>query len=176
MGIVEWVLIGDVLDSDIPSKSILIGYASGLGLAALIDSSDRRIHSGHMYAASSLGLWLGIDAAMLIDTKAENLSLTFLIASNAGFLGSLLLLKNYPISVSRMSAINLFGVLSGLLLLTTGADKVAFPLGSLLGLLSSTWLTKNWDDDWIPDAVSDMHMGVMPTEHGGMMGMVSGRF
>ena len=174
-GLLNGVLIGDVLDSDIPSKSILIGYASGLGVAALIDSSDRRIHSGHMYAASSLGLWLGIDAAMFAD-KIENLSLTFLIASNAGFLGSLLLLKNYPISVSRMSAINLFGVLSGLLLLTANPDKIAFPLGSFLGLLSSTWLTKNWDDDWIPDEVSDMHLGVMPTEHGGMMGMVSGRF
>ncbi len=181
-GLLNGFLIGDALESDL-SKSILIGYASGLGLAALIDSSDRRIPSGHMYAASSLGLWLGMYAVSLIDyyyveLKRDNISTALLIASNVGFSWSFLLLKNYPISVSRMSAINLFGVLSGLLFLTiNGLDPaIAFPLGSLLGLLSSTWLTENWDDDWIPDAVSDMHMGVMPTEHGGMMGMVSGRF
>ena len=168
-GLLNGFLIGDALESDL-SKSILIGYASGLGLAALIDSSDRRIPSGHMYAASSLGLWLGMYAVSLIDyyyveLKRDNISTALLIASNVGFSWSFLLLKNYPISVSRMSAINLFGVLSGLLFLTiNGLDPaIAFPLGSLLGLLSSTWLTENWDDDWIPDAVSDMHMGVMPT-------------
>ena len=177
----------------------LLGYGSGVALALVVYNSidDQSLHAGQINAASWVGVFSGVFAGLSMANYfnksgrgPEEVLGTALLVSNLGLAAGLFLFNDYPISESRVSLVAASGILLGGLAYVGGlaytelldhhyssaGKTLAVQLGGLVGLVGGWFLTSQWDDDWIPDAVSDMHMGVMPNEHGGMMGMVSGRF
>ena len=192
----------DVLQSLAPTLLHLfplLGYGAGVALALVVYNSvdDQSLHAGQINAASWVGVFSGVFAGLSMANYfnksgrgPEEVLGTALLVSNLGLAAGLFLFNDYPISESRVSLVAASGILLGGLAYVGGlaytelldhhyssaGKTLAVQLGGLVGLVGGWFLTSQWDDDWIPDAVSDMHMGVMPNEHGGMMGMVSGRF
>ena len=170
----------------------LLGYSAGIALGLVVYNSvdDRSLYAGQINAASWIGAFSGAFTGLSMvnyfdkDPNDGDVSGTVLLVSNLGVAAGLFLFNDYPISESRVSLVAASGILLGGLAYAQFLDDsysskertLAVQLGGLVGLVGGWFLTSQWDDDWIPDAVSDMHLGVMPNEHGGMMGMVSGRF
>ncbi len=178
----------------------LLGYGAGVALALVVYNSvdDQSLHAGQINAASWIGIFSGVFAgSSMVNYSNRNIfsgydgvSEAVLLVSNLGVAAGLFLFNDYPISESRVSLVAASGILLGGLAAVGGlaytelfdhsyssaGKALAFQLGSLVGLVGGWFLTSQWDDDWIPDEVSDMHMGVMPNEHGGMMGTIAGRW
>ena len=170
----------------------LLGYGAGIALGLVVYNfvEDQNLYAGQINAASWIGAFSGAFVGLSMvnyfdkDCYDDDVLGTVLLVSNLGVAAGLFLFNDYPISESRVSLVAASGILLGGLAYAQFLDDsysskertLAVQLGGLVGLVGGWFLTSQWDDDWIPDAVSDMHMGVMPNEHGGMMGMVSGRF
>ena len=170
----------------------LLGYGAGIALGLVVYNfvDDQSLYAGQINAASWIGIFSGaFTAVSMVNYFDKNPSDgdflgTVLLVSNLGVAAGLFLFNDYPISESRVSLVAASGILLGGLTYAQFLDDsysskektLAVQLGGLVGLVGGWFLTSQWDDDWIPDAVSDMHMGVMPNEHGGMMGTIAGRW
>ncbi|QDG51920.1 hypothetical protein FIV42_14580 [Persicimonas caeni] len=184
------VLAGIALDIEGSEYAGLLAGSqlAGLGAGALIwDLAEPT--AGEVSMANSGGLWAGfltflIHAANEFDAEESTVAWSVLFAADLGIAGGAALSQNYPMSRGRTFVIDSGGILGFLIGIGTyifiepdvqsaTAFSVMGILGTVTGLGTATYLTRNWDVEETGDFSANW--GVSPTDGGALLS-VGGSF
>ncbi len=184
------LLAGIALDIDGSEYAGLLAGSqlAGLGVGALIWDIARPT-DGEVAMANSGGLWTGfltflVHAANDFDAEDSTIAWSVLLLSDLGIVGGAALSQRYPMSRGRTFVIDSGGILGFLVGIGTyifiepdvtspTAFSVMGILGTVTGLGTATYLTRNWDVEASDDFSANW--GVSPTDGGALLS-VGGTF
>jgi hypothetical protein len=183
-GLINGLLASAALEPDDESDVAGLYAASqlgGLGVGALIWNIAQPT-AGEVSMANSGGFWLGFltfmgHVASEFSSSDEAIAWSVLIGADLGILGGALLSQRYPMSRGRTFVIDSGGVLGFLIGIGTyilSDSSVGSPtalstmgiIGTVTGLGTATYLTRNWDK---PDGGLSASWGVAPTDGGALL-------
>lgn len=182
--------IDDRADGDVVAGAMAAGQLGGLagavGLAEWL-----RPTSGDVTTVNQGGVWASLYYLLVVggiiepDWSSQAFLAGLTTTSLVGGFGGLMLARHMPMSRGRAVVTSSGGLLGGLLGvaapymvldddITLRVASSGMTVGSLAGLLTSGYLTRNWDDD--QDYPSPA-FGVQPaSDDGGWLGVISGRW